>query len=273
MATTTTNLGLTKPAYTEAADIGVINGNFDLLDRAIAEDRKQIVRSGNVRNLLDNSNFQNPINQRGQNSYAGVYGIDRWRVCDAGAMVLASDGLTVQNETLFQYFDVGALNNALHTLAVMTTGGSLMLTVMNPHNQFDFAENGLGIGIDNGVHVIGLPPGQTYAWAALYEGEYTTETLPPYVPKGYAHELIECMRYYQAENRVQYLPTLGAGDYFKILNVPFFVPMRITPTIDVISTVESARTTAFPTGFEIRIENASAYESPAITAWTANADL
>lgn len=33
-------------------------------------------------------------------------------------------------------------------------------------------------------------------WAALYEGVYTADTLPPYVPKGYAAELAECQRYY-----------------------------------------------------------------------------
>jgi hypothetical protein len=32
---------------------------------------------------------------------------------------------------------------------------------------------------------------------ALYEGEYTIETLPPYIPKGYAAELAECQRYFQ----------------------------------------------------------------------------
>lgn len=35
MATTTTNLGLTKPAYTETADISVINTNMDTIDTAI----------------------------------------------------------------------------------------------------------------------------------------------------------------------------------------------------------------------------------------------
>ena len=33
-------------------------------------------------------------------------------------------------------------------------------------------------------------------WAALYEGTYTADTLPPYVPKGYAAEMMECQRYY-----------------------------------------------------------------------------
>lgn len=34
MSSTTTNLGLTKPAYADEADIAVINGNMDLLDAA-----------------------------------------------------------------------------------------------------------------------------------------------------------------------------------------------------------------------------------------------
>ena len=32
MASTTTNLGLTKPAYSDDADISDINGNMDLID-------------------------------------------------------------------------------------------------------------------------------------------------------------------------------------------------------------------------------------------------
>lgn len=35
MATTTPNLGLTKPEYTEKADIGVINRNMEILDSAV----------------------------------------------------------------------------------------------------------------------------------------------------------------------------------------------------------------------------------------------
>lgn len=35
MASTTTNLGLTKPAYTDSADVAVINSNMDILDTKI----------------------------------------------------------------------------------------------------------------------------------------------------------------------------------------------------------------------------------------------
>ena len=34
-------------------------------------------------------------------------------------------------------------------------------------------------------------------YAALYEGEYTAETLPEYQSKGYGSELAECRRYFQ----------------------------------------------------------------------------
>lgn len=44
MATTTTNLGLTKPAYTDSADIGVINTNMDLIDTAVGNINQSTLR-------------------------------------------------------------------------------------------------------------------------------------------------------------------------------------------------------------------------------------
>lgn len=35
------------------------------------------------------------------------------------------------------------------------------------------------------------------SWVALYEGEYTLNSLPPYIAKDYAVELTECQRYYK----------------------------------------------------------------------------
>lgn len=50
MATTTTNLGLTKPDYTDAADIAVINTNMDTVDTAITATKSDlgIVEDGNT---------------------------------------------------------------------------------------------------------------------------------------------------------------------------------------------------------------------------------
>ena len=39
MASSTTNLGLVKPAYNEAADVAVINGNMDIIDTAVTKNK------------------------------------------------------------------------------------------------------------------------------------------------------------------------------------------------------------------------------------------
>ena len=44
MSSTTTNLGLTKPAYADEADIAVINGNMDLLDAAYGNINQSTMR-------------------------------------------------------------------------------------------------------------------------------------------------------------------------------------------------------------------------------------
>ena len=67
-------------------------------------------------------------------------------------------------------------------------------------------------------------------WAALYEGEYTAETLPPYVPKGYAAELAECLRYYRKikANNETFAGYAANGVAYA------FIPlqtMRIAPTV------------------------------------------
>ena len=70
---------------------------------------------------------------------------------------------------------------------------------------------------------------KTYIWAALYEGAYTTDTLPPYVPRPYAVELAECQRYYRAFRDVN-IPCSNnpEGTY-----ITGFLPvdMRTTPTV------------------------------------------
>ena len=51
----------------------------------------------------------------------------------------------------------------------------------------------------NDAFYISITAGNTIPieWVALYEGEYTADTLPEYQPKGYGVELTECMRYFQ----------------------------------------------------------------------------
>ena len=71
----------------------------------------------------------------------------------------------------------------------------------------------------------------TFEWAALYEGEYTAETLPEYKPKGYGAELAECQRYYMQFGRIMApgFLTNGGKCYSMIINTP--VAMRVSPSV------------------------------------------
>ena len=53
MATTTTNLGLTKPAYTDDADVMDINGNMDVIDAAVGALPTGKTLQGQISDLAD----------------------------------------------------------------------------------------------------------------------------------------------------------------------------------------------------------------------------
>ena len=72
-------------------------------------------------------------------------------------------------------------------------------------------------------------------WMALYEGAYTAETLPPYVPKGYTAELAECQRYYyritSSAATFSYATGFAYSDTTARLNLYLPQIMRTTPTL------------------------------------------
>ena len=143
------------------------------------------------RNLLDNSDFTNPVNQRGQTTAENAHIVDRWMTFNdngGGTVTLTPSGITTSgNAYLQQRLPSGTISqNKPFTLAVYYSDGTV-----------DAGSNGYAMASDEFDiinHVYGK--GKTIAHVALYEGEYTAETLPPYVPKGYAAELAECQRYY-----------------------------------------------------------------------------
>ena len=59
MATTTSNLGLTKPSYSDTADIATINGNMDILDQSVnaVENGIAIIANGNSHSALSTGDF------------------------------------------------------------------------------------------------------------------------------------------------------------------------------------------------------------------------
>lgn len=148
-------------------------------------------------NLLDNSYFLNPINQRGQATYTGnVYTIDRWRTYSSTAEVEVNKGyITLKTSALLQYLDIKP--DITYTAAVKKLDGTIVIASGN--FTTGFSSGGIRCAVVNGYcrFLIDEALGANgIVWAALYEGTYTADTLPEYHYKGYAAELLECQRYY-----------------------------------------------------------------------------
>lgn len=270
MATKTSLLGLTKPAYTEAADIAVLNTNFDLIDKAVGQGAR-------VWNLLDNSYFPSAyvINQRGATSYSGSWArcIDRWICVTRGDAKFWSNPTNIgvpAGGRIVQCLNVKAADvvGKTYTLAFANTTGTVYVgsgTVKAPTDTtlYHIAQDNNGVIVwlysvatDGYLYAV-LYNNSSYTvplvWAALYEGAYTADTLPAYVYKGYAAELLECQRYY-----IKIATQPVSGWCYNWGRVTVFVPLPVTmrvasPTVSVTSAsrnfyIGSTAYAAEPTG-------------------------
>ena len=189
-------------------------------------------------NLLDNSNFSNPVNQRGQTSYSikggSAYTIDRWSVWfgESGTVTVSDGCLIITNTSttaggsLVQYFEKGTLDlSKTYTRVYEKDDGELVIS-----------HSGVYDGTSEQSMQIAIPANTTVKIKriALYEGVYTADTLPPYVPKGYGAEVAECKRYYRRIKNaiVQVSPNIQA--YYRASSI-FYEEMRTVPTVTILA--------------------------------------
>lgn len=175
---------------------------------------------GAPHNLLDNSDFRNPVNQRNA-AAAGEWQhcIDRF-ISRHNNLVLtfAKDGTTLSNSDPngggYIYQKVANYDNLLGkkvTLAAKMNGRVMVVTTAIPTSLSNSWYNIVSVSGEAGASMAVVNINSTalacqfsfdvgrsakIEWVALYEGEYTAETLPEYQPKGYAAELAECQRYF-----------------------------------------------------------------------------
>lgn len=222
----------------------------------VAPSMEYTKKIGNPRNLLDGSDFRNPVNQRGQTSYKGAgYGIDRWAISSEAWMVSVEDGYIEVSDNpdssstatgMFrQYIKVDeSLRGKTVTFAAKTMGKDVRLNINNAKTGYysteavesDWIVRTITMDVPSDADTIFVAlqsrnaTKYRAAWAALYEGEYTVDTLPEYRPKGYAVELLACMRYYIEDvGRYIHGVVLADGTIRAAINIP--VPMRVTPTV------------------------------------------
>lgn len=170
------------------------------------------VRKAAPVNLLDNSDFRNPVNQRGisstQSLYTVGYTIDRWRIYGGTAggksgINLTDNGVAISLGGSGAYFDqlLPLDTSKTYTFAAETDDGIHLVSGV-PSTGCENAMLKLGTNKDGYLRCafINISKEHNIHWAALYEGEFTAETLPEYRPKGYGTELLECQRYYQVRS-------------------------------------------------------------------------
>ena len=147
---------------TESAGVAVLD----------AHQGKVLRKMLGTRNLLDNSNFKIAQAGYGGSHGAQAYACDRWKLI-SGTVSHSSAGLTL-NGTIAQVLE----NTPSGPVTAAASAGTI---------TYDASAKTVTITTTEATVI---------AWAALYEGSYTADTLPPYTPKGYAAELAECQRYY-----------------------------------------------------------------------------
>lgn len=198
--------GLNAPtANDHAANMGYVNAQ---------------VKKAAPRNLLDNSDFTNPVNQRGVSvaNKRSSYPVDKWMFDFDDANTTAGANFDTTNRYLYMtrsnsagFYGFGQSVNgniknktftvavdcdsygATFDIAIITESWTSIVKTTMP------AVNGrccmtFNSGNNDYIRVVFYPNSNEFIIrnAALYEGEYTTETSPEYQPKGYDAELLAC---------------------------------------------------------------------------------
>ena len=200
-------------------------------------------------NLLINSDFRNPVNQRGETIlttndewWTKVYFIDRWYV-QHGATVEVLDGYvkaSASDTTTAGYF-CQVFEHALNENTYTATINVKSITGTVKVYQTALVE-GINVITTTGplssleIQLMPSASVELY-WVKLEQG--TTAT--PFVPRLYAEEMVLCKRYYQYYDRT---PIYGASS----TSVTYFAPiqfcpsMRSNPTKKLVSILNSSAT-------------------------------
>ena len=215
--------------------------------------------SGTNPNLLDNWYFVGggsqlgdgifPINQRGQSSYSGGYGIDRWKCWQASTTTLTASGLTfatgASGDGLFQYFTQGfyeslygktvtvsaIINGQLYSVTGTASADCWIATQFDGDNYIGYICNGNEANFR--ISLNGGGRSATIQAAKLELG--TVSTLANDAPPDFGEELRKCQRYLWVETFGANTP-IASGIAFNTSSVFDFitpVPMRLGATIQI----------------------------------------
>lgn len=220
-------------------------------------DRLDVVPQLSNPNLLINSYFLKPINQRGSTNYNewGKYTIDRW-INRTKSVEIQSDGILItmdaQYGSIAQIFeDVSIFKNKTVTLSgeLEVIEGNVYSDLnvadsnsnghINCYKSFDIGQHSFSVTstLDNDISkltlgIINRIEGTSKVklkWLKLELGSVAT----PFTPRNIGEELALCQRYYYqwSNERARYRAD-GINTNQLIFTVPLPTTMRIAPTLD-----------------------------------------
>ena len=206
-------------------------------------------------NLGTNTNFPNPVNQRGATSYTGdgtsPYCIDRWRISNGTTYTVNTHTLTATSYAaracgMWQSNEMGAhqlsigdditvsiyANGKLHTPTMKVIDRDLYDAFANVPAGYDCDDFEIVLctdAKDKTKYNLGIYPKKLLSVNYIKWEKGSAAT--PYVPKGYGAELEECQRYYIR------IPSESAVCGYQSTNYVWytvsFPEMRIVPTLSV----------------------------------------
>lgn len=240
--------------YTDGARLLKVTNGDTVVILSLASDGSTQFLSSNkpLNNLLDNSDFTNPVNQRSNTSYSldSGYTIDRWTLKWSGAnctLQVANGYISLSRPTnaayLFQLMpNASAMLGKTYTITAKMKGNGYIgwidseqrvqctsiQTTDWTNGILTFTPESAASDVGGAAAEIGCSNNSTVSveWIALYEGSYTADTLPPYTPKGFATEMRECRRYYRHKEFFN-----CAYNRYHLYSISQSIAMRAIPTV------------------------------------------
>lgn len=203
-------------------------------------------------NLLINSDFRNPINQRGQTSYTGggIYSIDRWMLGNSATLTVQdgsikfeqSSGATNTGRLVYRFENALPANYYTISVKVLSCNGGASMddfgTIADGFTGVFTATTTSEKELSSLRFYIAAGRSLEIEWIKLEQGTVAT----PFVPRLYDEELMLCKRYYQNIN-LYFRPGVVDYDGTTIVFVAD-TDFRSTPSITMSITPPSLRTAA-----------------------------
>lgn len=188
-----------------------------LTKRGYAADAKAVGDQLKAHQLLDNSDFMHFVAQAG---IGGKHGTQSYAGC---RWILDNGTVTGEANAKNDGYKNITLNGAIRQIvANPPTIGTVAIEMVSGTASAIYKDGAVTINSNGGV----------IKNVRLFEGEYTAETIPPYILKGYGAELLECQRYFQ----ILHILVGDGANAPKRLFVPIHPHMRVTPTATVTHT-------------------------------------